>query len=252
MDKLLPLRQWHSRAVPAELKWPPHKSRENEPHDYKRASSLGRHVQRRWPAGGVDPGAAPGPPQLRGQASGARGKGPSRRRLLSIISSPEDLVGRAVQAVLLGEERPGEGRRLSAKNRRSTAAFVAGLRSVVDSQLSNLTRSAEANSEHVPVGTREDPDAVELADLSDLARLIERRDLKAVLFRHLREWAAGHAGLLRVIGAWEQSFEGGDRIGESRFDRNLVQRVRSETQAFLLKLARESDSQARSGRGMVW
>jgi len=177
---------------------------------------------------------------------------PSRRRLLSIISSPEDLVGRAVQAVLLGEERPGEGRRLSAKNRRSTAAFVAGLRSVVDSQLSNLTRSAEANSEHVPVGTREDPDAVELADLSDLARLIERRDLKAVLFRHLREWSAGHAGLRRVIGAWEQSFDGGDRIGETRFDRNLAQRVRSETQAFLLKLARESDSQARSGRGMVW
>ncbi len=84
---------------------------------------------------------------------------------------------------------------LKAKNCRSTAAFILYLQSVINSQLSNLTRSLETNCEHVPVGDCwENPDAVEPVDLADLLRLIERRDLKAVLFARLRQWAADHAG----------------------------------------------------------
>ena len=175
----------------------------------------------------------------------------SGQRLLA-RTSPGDLFDGAIRAVLLGEEHPGQGRRLKAKNRRSTADFILALQSIINSQISNLACSLESNRLHVPVGSPwEDPGAVELLDLADLAQEIERRDLKAVLFTRLRQWAADHAGLLRIIDYWEQHFEASDRIGHSGFDQNLVHRIRLRAQEICLGLTREFRPQATTGREIL-
>jgi hypothetical protein len=178
-------------------------------------------------------------------------KVPSCQRRLATTSA-DDLVGDAVEAVLLGEAQPGQGRRLTARNRRSTTAFILYLQSVINSQLSNLTRSLEANCEHVPVGNHwENPEAVEPVDLVDLLDLIERRDLKAVLFARLRQWAFGHVELTRIIDAWEQHFDGSDRIGNGTFDPNLVRRVRLKSREICLELTHEFNPQATTGREIL-
>jgi hypothetical protein len=173
-----------------------------------------------------------------------------QRRLAG--TSPDEMVHRAIEAALLDEQQPRKGRRLKAKNCRSTAAFILYLQSVINSQLSNLTRSLETNCEHVPVGDHwENPEAVEPVDLADLLCLIERRDLKAILFVRLRQWAADHAGLLRIIDYWEQHFEASDRIGHRGFDQNLMHRVRLKSREICRGLTQEFHPQATTGREIL-
>ena len=104
----------------------------------------------------------------------------------------------------------------------------------------------------MPFGNHwENPEAVEPADLVDLLHLIERRDLKAVVFVRLRQWAAGHVELTRILDAWEQHFDGSDRIGSGTLDPNLVHRVRLKSREICLELTHEFDPQATTGREML-
>lgn len=176
----------------------------------------------------------------------------SRQRLLGALT-PGDLVNQAIEKVLLGERGLKGGRRLSRENRENADAFLNCMKGIINSNLSNRLSTYEAccrlhllDAEQTGTGARP-----ELPDTLDLFALISRRDIKEVLFMHLRAWAATSPSRLLVIAPWEQNFLASDRIGGQGANPNDVHQVRLEARRYLKKLALEHELHAPDGRDML-
>ena len=163
---------------------------------------------------------------------------------------PDDLVHAALEKLLQGDAHPKQGRRLSAKNRRSPEAFILCVMGIINSDLSNATHSLEASFSHLPLGDAEtEPGAVEVSEPIDLVQLLERRDGKRELFARLRQRAEPE--LQPIIEYWEPNYLTDDCIARGQFDRRLVYRVRLLTCEIFAELAREIQPEGPTGREML-
>ena len=171
----------------------------------------------------------------------SRINGGERLRQFFCSLSPEDLVQDAKYKVLLGEEVPGAGRRLKARNRVSVEAFINCLRGIIESDLSSLLKAANRRSqEHLPVGdTESEPGMVDPRDPLDQADEIARRDLRRVVFARLRENLAAEPGLLPRMLQWEEGFLEDDRVAADALDRKPAQRLRELVRPICKELSSE-------------
>ena len=150
--------------------------------------------------------------------------------------TPGDLVNDALEAILAGEDSSGKGRKLPAKARRSVEGFVYHVISVIDSQLSNLSTSAEAKSVHAPAGGEEaGPGFIKLPDPIDPSTMLEQRDTLRAVSEGLEEVLKTEKVLAPVIRYWQLNSE----FGGAEFDSNQVFRVRQHIRRILRRLAME-------------
>ena len=177
---------------------------------------------------------------------------PSRQRLLGLLT-PEDLFHQAVEKLLLGESDVRRGRRLSLRNRQNAAAFLHCVEGIINSDLNARLNSSEASYEHLSLDAErtETGASNELPDSLDLFAIVVRRDLKAVFFARLREWAATTPHLRLIIDHWEYGFLFDDRIAGAAFDQNHVNQVRHRGRALLKELAQEVEPNVADGREML-
>ena len=164
----------------------------------------------------------------------------------------EDLVHQAVLKLLLGEQDPALGRHLKPGHRVSQEAFVACVKGVICSDLSNLVNSARSRHNHAFIG---DPDveagAVEPVEAQDPRDLLSRRDLHRVFFRQLYERIATRPALLAVVQDWEQRFYEDDRIGHTGSNRDLVYRVRRLAREIVAGLSDRLSPSAGTGKELL-
>jgi hypothetical protein len=166
--------------------------------------------------------------------------------------SPEELVHDAFEKVLQGDSHPRKGRKLSAKNRQSTDAFIDCVRGIINSDLSNLVRSFEVSVPHVPLGDPEaEPDTVELSDPGNFVRQLEQRDTQRELFVRLEQLLQNEPALEPIIRHWHEHYQVSDRIAGPEFDVNLVYRVRQHAQRILHELAKEGQANDVTGMEML-
>jgi hypothetical protein len=179
-----------------------------------------------------------------------RGNAPWQRILACV--APEDCVNRSIEKVLLGDTHPKKGRTLAAHNRASLDAFLACLTGIINSDLSHLISSTEAQCEHVPVQTEaETSHGVELAEEWNPSVALELQDLKEALFSRLRQVVSKRQALCPIIDSWEASFLADHRIPNQGFDRRLVWEVRRLARDILTDLARELTPGAPTGMEML-
>ena len=164
---------------------------------------------------------------------------------------PEELVSRTIAKVLIGEKDAKAGRRLSARNRASTEEFLRSLQGILNSDLANLVRCAEARHPHV----RLDQDTAEgswgLMDLESPEVLTARRDLQDVVFVRLYQRAADMPELWPIIRAVEQGFLHDSSLAKDEPNRGLVYRVRLLVREVLRELAREFGGPEATGKEML-
>ena len=162
---------------------------------------------------------------------------------------PDEIVHSALEKVLLGDTHAKKGRKLSVKNRQSTAAFALCVMGIINSQLSNAINAAEASFLHLPLGDAEtERGTVDVPGAIDPGQLLEQRDTKRELFARLREQAGPE--LHPIVDDWEPNYPG-DFIARGGFDRRQVHRVRLLARAILVDLARELPLQAPTGMEML-
>lgn len=176
---------------------------------------------------------------------------PGRQRLRGMLSSG-DLVNQAIEKVLLGDQHPGKGRALSARNRQSLGAFLACLTGIINSDLSTLVNSAEARCEHLPMPPEGEAPLTTLdTDRSDPLVNLERQDLKEELFLRLHQETQDRPELRPIIDHWETHYLEDHRIARRDFDRRQVWRLRQMARAILAELAREVQPASPSGMEML-
>lgn len=151
---------------------------------------------------------------------------------------PDDLVHGAIAKLLLGELHPQQGRRLLLKHRRSAEAFMRCVMGIINSDLRNLITSSEAIAVHLPVG-EEETGAVTPLEPTDPFGMLQRHDLRRVMFERLEALLPSEPALEPVIRHWAQHFADADRIAGPEFDVNLVHRVRRHARGILRTLALE-------------
>jgi len=171
---------------------------------------------------------------------------PGSERLMG-LNTPADFVHSAIAQALLGDAEPGQGRRLSDRQRASQPAFLAGLGSIINSELSNLLTSAEAGCEHL-----EFPDEVPAGGAGNPRSRLERADLKRALFARLRPLVEHDAELTAIADAWEPDFLEDDRINRSGFDRRKVHQVRRLARGILAELAHDADPGTPDGMELLF
>ena len=176
---------------------------------------------------------------------------PGNQRSLASLD-PEEVVAEAVLQVLLGEMDPRLGRRLSARQRASTRAFLHSLKDIIKSNLSNRLKRVEASQEHLPLGDElEMPGAVDPADPTDVNARLIHRDLQRVIFERLYRAVSAKPALLPAVRDWELDFLNATRIGDRADDRNLSHRLRRLVRGILDDLARELGPGNPGGREML-
>jgi hypothetical protein len=142
--------------------------------------------------------------------------------------SRDDLVGKAMTAVLRGLTDNLRGRRPRASDMQTRAAFINFLRGAVASTVEAFARRAEHGHKHLDMGQL--PGAsLPTVPAPDYALL----DLKAQLFKHLREKAPPR--LHSTIRAWEAVFLWSDRV-PSHPDSYHARAVRRLAREIILKL----------------
>ena len=177
---------------------------------------------------------------------------PDLQRCLG-IKSPVELVHDAIKKVLLGDQEPHRGCRLSLEQRKDPEAFFRRLCTIINSDLANLVTSAEANHQHFPVDDEHtETPSVALADRTDLDGLLQRRDLKRLLFAQLRDATRAKPALAAVVAHWEANFEYSDYIARGDFDRRLVFQVRQLAQVILRQYAQEIEPSSDHGLEMLF
>ena len=176
---------------------------------------------------------------------------PKLQRLLGLLC-PGDLINQAIEKVLLGDQHPGQGRRLSARNRENNGSFIACLTGIINSDLSNLIRSEEAQCEHLPISSdTESTVAEETSEKVHPLINVEREDLKAELFRRLRQSTQSNPELWPILDHWEQHFLEEQHIVHGLFDRRQVWRVRQLARDILAQLSGELNLAAPSGMELL-
>lgn len=177
---------------------------------------------------------------------------PDLQRCLG-IKSPVELVHDAIKKILLGDQEPHGGCRLSLEQRKDPEAFYRRLLTIINSDLANLVTSAEANHRHFPVDDEHKETAsVALVDRTDLDGLLQRRDLKRLLFAQLRDATKTKPALAAVVAHWEANFEHSDYIARGNFDRRVVFQVRQLAQVILRQYAREIEPSSEHGLEMIF
>ena len=117
---------------------------------------------------------------------------------------PDEIVHSALEKVLIGDTHPKKGRKLSVKNRQSTAAFALCVMGIINSQLSNAINAAEASFLHLPLGDAEtERGTVDVPGAIDPGQLLEQRDTKRELFARLREQAGPE--LHPIVDDWSRT-----------------------------------------------
>ena len=176
---------------------------------------------------------------------------PENQRPLASLDA-EELVAEAVLQVSLGELDERLGRRLSARQRASTQAFVCSLKDIIKSNLSNCLKCAEARHEHLPLGDElEVPGSVDPPDPTDVNAQLIRQDLQRAIFERLYRTITTKPALLRAIQNWEPNFLSSSRIGDRADDSNLSYRLRGLVRRILDDLARDLGPGNSGGREML-
>ena len=163
---------------------------------------------------------------------------------------PEELVSRTIAKVLIGEKDAKVGRRLSAKNRANTESFLRALQGVLNSDLANLVRCAEACYPHVRLDEGIEEGSCGLLDLDSPAVLTARRDLQQVVFAKLYQRTADAPELWPIIRAVEQGFLHDACLAKDEPNRGLVYRVRLLVREVLRELAQEFGGPEATGKEM--
>lgn len=165
---------------------------------------------------------------------------------------PEELVCRTVAKVLIGEQDARAGRRLSARSRTSTEAFVRSLQAILNSDLANLVRRAESRYLHVRFDHDPSEDGLGLVERETPRVLAARRDLQEVVFAKLYELAVDEPELLPAIRSAERGFLHDDCLARDEPNRGLVYRVRLMIRQVLRELAQEFGGPAATGKEMFF
>jgi hypothetical protein len=165
--------------------------------------------------------------------------------------SPMDFVHEALHKLLLGDSHPKKGRRLSAKNRSSSDAFLRCVMGIINSDLSNAVRDA-CRFPYVPAHDSDfEVGMVNGQEWSDTTGQTERRDLQRELFARLEPVLQTEPALAPVIRYWSDHFQESDRIGGPGMDPNLVYRVRQHARRILRELAEDLQAGPVRGREIV-
>lgn len=164
---------------------------------------------------------------------------------------PEELVSRTIAMVLIGEKDAKAGRRISERSRASTEAFLRSLQAIINSDLANLVRRAQARHPHVQLDHETGDGSCSLVERETPGALAARRDLQEVIFAKLYQRAASEPKLLPVIRSAEEGFLHDERLANAEPDRGLVYRVRMMVRQILRELAQEFSGPEATGKEML-
>ncbi len=164
---------------------------------------------------------------------------PNAARLLDLLE-PDDLIGIALEKVLSRRRCLPEAHQLGRLHSSRLDCFTNALRSVINSEISNLTTRAEARTQHLRIDVPGGLSTLMPNHPTDLYAELNLRDLHRLLFPRLRSWAARKPDLLLVIQAWEEVFLDADRIPDPLRNRKRVLLVRQRARQILVQLVAET------------
>jgi hypothetical protein len=167
------------------------------------------------------------------------------------VTDAEDLVHQAILKLHLGEQDPSLGRHLKPHHCGNMESFLACVKGVINSDLSNLVNEARHRHPHSFIGDPEqESDAVEPPESQNTHDLLSRRDLHRVLFQQLYQRIANQPALLEVVQDWDRRFDDDDRIGSVGMNRDLVYRVRQLARDIIAELGADVSPTFSGGKEM--
>jgi hypothetical protein len=154
------------------------------------------------------------------------------QRLLSALA-PGDAVNAAIEMVLLGDQQPQMGRKLSKRNRTSTESFVACLCGMINNNLVALADSAEALIEHLPLHQVAElcVDSLETDNPTEQLGAVDREFLTALFFSGLVEKERGAADSSPII----------EMLKRGELSRDFILKMRDSVRENLAGLQKENE-----------
>lgn len=158
---------------------------------------------------------------------------PYKQRVLAIHTG-RDLVHTAVEQFALGDLGDPGGRKLAARHRIDSEAFLNAMRAAINSNISHALDLTEFTQEHLSVGLQEAERGVcEPCEPANLDEQLELRDLEQNLFEQLEEKAGGNLRRQAAVEALRDDCQTGHARGKSREGVDMVAKneVREQAQA---------------------